>query len=290
MKTLFLLSTKHLEDCLWFREEDDFRVAMNYIAIEAARHPEVIVLAFILLSNHSHFVLWGRRQDVIDFVNDFKQRYAVYYRKKYGVIGLLRRNGLDVKEIPMDNEAPERAIAYVLVNSVAANICAFSNQYEWGTGNLCFNPERMKGVLLDSLSQRARERLLHSNADDIPGHWIVGENGYILPGNYVDIQSVEKLFRTVNRMNYFLNSSSKAKKRIEAAGDKLPAFRDQIILAALPDLYRTLFQKKSFDDLSSEEQTEFLRQVRFRFSADVKQLARVCGLTQAQVAELLDAV
>ena len=71
MKKIFLLTTEHLEDGLWFRDEDDFKVAMNYVAIEAARHPEVVVLAFILMSNHVHFLLRGRREEVIAFVTQF---------------------------------------------------------------------------------------------------------------------------------------------------------------------------------------------------------------------------
>ena len=35
MKHFFLISTDHLEDRLWFRDEEDFRVAMNYVAVAA---------------------------------------------------------------------------------------------------------------------------------------------------------------------------------------------------------------------------------------------------------------
>ena len=51
MKKIYLLSTDHLEDGLWFRDDEDFCVAMNYVAIQAASSPEVAVLAFILMSN-----------------------------------------------------------------------------------------------------------------------------------------------------------------------------------------------------------------------------------------------
>ncbi len=36
MRKVYLLSTEHLENGLWFRDTEDFKVAMNYIAIEAA--------------------------------------------------------------------------------------------------------------------------------------------------------------------------------------------------------------------------------------------------------------
>ena len=111
--------------------------------------------------------------------------------------------------------------------------------------------------------------------------------GYIPPSEYVDVKAVEALFRTPKRMNYFLTSSSKARKRNETEVH-LPAFRDQVILAALPDLCRSLFQKDSFKALSEKEQSEFMRQIRFRFSADVNQIARVCGLSYADAANVMD--
>lgn len=289
MKRIYLLTTEHLENGLWFREEADFKVAMNYVAIEAARHPDVAVLAFTLMSNHVHFVLKGLRERVEGFVNRFKHRYAIYYRRKYGVKKFLRRNELDVKEIPYDDEAPEKVIAYTVMNAVAAGICAHPSQYPWGTGHLYFStPTTQNASRLKDFSIRAIKRIIHSDEESLPENWHLGKDGYILPQDYVDVKSVEALFRRPQRMNYFLNTSSKAKKRLEIADGRLPAFRDQTILAALPDLCRSLFQKEVFQQLSVEEQSEFARQIRFRFSADATQIARVCGITYAQAAHLLD--
>ena len=89
-------------------------------------------------------------------------------------------------------------------------------------------------------------------------------------------------------MQYFLNSSSKARKRLEAEDERLPAFRDQVILGAMPDLLQSLFQKSAFGALTTVEQAETLRQVRFRFSAGMHQAARVCGISYADAARLLD--
>ena len=290
MKKIYLLSTDHLENGLWFRDDEDFRVAMNYVAIQAASSPEVAVLAFILMSNHVHFVLRGRREDVLGFINQFKHRYSLYYRRKYGRKEFLRKNGTDVKPVPCEDEAPERALAYVQANCVAANICSHPSQYPWGTGNTFYNSCKPSGKRLCDLSERMRERLLRSNNVALPETWLICEDGYIKPENYVDVACVEDIFRSPKRMNYFLNNSSKAKKRMETADDNLPAFRDQAILAVLPDLLRSLFQKSSFEELNDHEQSEFARQIRFRFSADATQIARLCGVSYAEAAHLLDGI
>ena len=57
MKKIYLLTTGHLEDGLWFREDEDYRIGMNYAAIASFAYG-VMVLAFVLMSNHVHFVLY----------------------------------------------------------------------------------------------------------------------------------------------------------------------------------------------------------------------------------------
>lgn len=287
MNRIYFLSTEHLENSLWFREDEDFKVGMNYVAIEVARKPNVSVLSFILMSNHVHFVLKGTREDAIAFVEDFKMRYSKYYSRKYGITELLRRNRIDIREIPYQDEAVEKAIAYVHMNAVVANICASPNQYPWGTGNTIFNPTPSGGTPVGKLSIREKRRLLRSYNPSIPGEWLIGNEGYILPRMYINVRGVEAIFRSAKRMNYFLSTSSKAKKRLEA-NENLPAFRDQSILTAIPDLCRSLFQKERFSDLLPNEQSEFLRQLQFRFSSDANQLARVCGLTYKEAAQMLD--
>ena len=301
MRKYYLVTTKHLEDGLWFRDEEDFVTGMNYVAIQAALTPEVMVLAFILMSNHVHFVLYGTRQEVEAFVNGFKGRFSHYLGRKYGVKEFLRRNKLDIKEISEDEaEALERAIAYVQMNCVAASICLYPGQYPWGTGSTFFQAgwdgrnsgsrhAAQKYRRLGNLSGRERIRLMHSRAAlKLPNEWLLSESGFVLPESYVDVNHVESVFRFSKRMQYFLSSSSKARKRLEAEDEKLPAFRDQVILGALPDLLQSLFHKPAFGALSTQEQAETLRQVRFRFSAGIHQAARVCGISYTEAARLLD--
>lgn len=301
MKKYYLVTTEHLEDGLWFRDDEDFTTGMNHVAIQAAITPEVIVLVFILMSNHVHFVLYGTREEVEAFVNGFKGRYSLYLRHKYGDREFLRRNGLDIMEISNeDAEALERTIAYVQMNCVAASICLYPGQYPWGTGNAFFRsgwvesgsgrrPVADKYCCLGGLSGRKRKRMMHSgDALRLPEEWPISDAGFVLPESYVDTDRVEAIFRSPRRMQYFLNSSSKARKRLEVEGENLPAFRDQVILSAIPDLLQSLFQKSDFNTLSSSEQAETLRQIRFRFSAGVHQSARVCGISYAEAARLLD--
>ena len=139
-------------------------------------------------------------------------------------------------------------------------------------------------------SKRALRRLLHSDCETLPGEWLMCADGYVLPQSYVDVEAVEERFYSAKRMNYFLNGSSKARKRMDASEANLPAFRDQIIVAAISDLCQSLFGKRSFEMLLPDEKTEMLRQIGFRFSASVNQIARVCGLSYDAAVKMLDTV
>lgn len=284
MKLFYLVTTEHLEDRLWFRDEEDFRVAMNYVAV-VAFIPGVSVLSFILMSNHVHFVLCCSHERAELFINKFKRLYAAYYRRKYGVCELLRRNGVDIREVREHDESLEKAIAYVMMNSVAANICMEPSGYPWGTGNIFFNSNPFPGQALSELSWRAQIKLLKSNVR-LPQKYMVAPGGYILPESYVPVKGVESLFRTPKRLGYFLRTSSKARLRLE--GNAVPSFRDQNILSACEDLCHSLFRVERIEDLNEEQEAELLRQLGRRFSADLNQLCRVTGISYAEAARMLD--
>lgn len=283
---IFLVTTEHLENRLWFKDDADFRVGMNYVAVLASTF-DVHVLAFVLMSNHVHFVLACREDLAVRFINDLKKHHSQYLRKRYGANEHLRNNGVLIQRIPLREESFERAVAYVQMNSVAANICLNPSDYQWGTGDCFFNPKPLKGKPVGSLSFRARESMVHSRKTLLP-NLIYDESGYILPASYVDTSFVESVFVTPKRMNYFLHNSSKAKKLRITKEDSLPAFRDQSISYALPDLCRSLFQKESIRELSQEQQTELFRQIKYRFASSIDQIARITCFPYETVANALD--
>ena len=283
----WFVTTDHLTNKIWFRDDEDFKMGMNLVAILAVAL-SVDVLAFILISNHVHFVLCCSNEKAHQFIEAFKKRHSQYMNKKYGLKELLRRVRVKVEPVSGADESLEWVIAYTNMNSVAAGICLASTGYPWGTGDTFFKAKSAKGRRIGTLSDRARAALLHST-QPMPPHFLVGEDGYILPDSYVNVEMVQTLFRTPRRMNYFLQNSSKAKRRL-ASNDAAPSFRDQIVLSAIGDLCQSLFQKPSLAALTPEEQAELLEQLRYRFSSNANQLSRVTGLPYPKVVELLNMV
>ena len=280
-----LVSTDHLSKGVWFRDDQDYKVGMSYIALIALTSG-IKVLAFILMSNHVHLVLQCSKEEAEWFINELKRRYSEYLNHRYGTDEFLRRIKNDVQQVLLGDESLERAIAYVLMNSVAANICLTANDYPWSSAGIYFKMTSPKGIRFGDLSRKARLRILHSK-EIVPEDTLISEDGYILPEAFIPTKFVESIFRTPKRMNYFLLNSSKAKKKLAEEGG-LPAFSDQVVIAAIPDLCRSLFRKASFKELTEDEQIELIKQVRGRFSADVYQISRTLVVPYPEVTRMLE--
>ena len=238
-KAWWLVTTEHLKKGLWFRDDEDYRIGMNYVAIASFVYG-VMVLAFV------------------------------------------------IEQISPDDESFERAVAYTQMNPPAANICLYPTGSRWGTDGLFFNSNPEKGTRLSEMSRRAIRIRLHTKRI-LPADWLVGEEGYILPESYVPVTLVESIFKTPKRMDFFLRNSSKARRRLEFKGNDLPSFRDQVLYAAIPDLCQSLFGITGISDLDTKQTTELVRQLRRRFNADVRQIARVTSLNMEDAARMLDA-
>ncbi len=278
----WLISTDHFTDKLWFKEEDDFKMAMNIPPLIATTMA-VKILSLILMSNHVHFLVAGSRDDAQIFINRFKKMYSQRFSKKYGSQSLLLKNGTDIRELTLENESLEKGIAYVQMNSVAANISLTPSDYPWGTGNAFFRTQRPSGTLVSEMSSRALIACIHSTSS-LPGNYLI-KDGFVDTASYAAVEFVESLFRTPKRMNYFFHHSSKAKRAQEGV-----SFEDSFVLSALGYLSYNLNGERNISQLSESQQSEVLRQIRYRFSADPNQLARVSGLPYEEVCRLLELI
>lgn len=280
----FLVTTDHLTDRIWFRDEEDFRVAMNYVAVVSSVL-STNVLAFILMSNHVHFVLQCDESEAKLFIDRFKLTYGEWLKRKYDTPEFLRRVKVDIREVKIEDESLHRAIAYVQMNCVAANICPNPFVYPWGTGSTFFNPNETPLTHLRNMSKRKQYSLTRSRVI-LPNYYAITPAGFIAPSSYVPVEFVEKLFGSAKRFQFFLNTSSKAKKHLEK--NAAPSFSDQVLISACKDLCQSLLRKGGLNELTEEQTGEILRQLRRRFSADIAQLCRVTGIPYKKVVDMLE--
>lgn len=274
--------TKGLENGIIFRDRDDYIAGMNLIAIPHYK-TGVVILAFVLMSNHVHFVIYGRKSDVQHFISLYKSSISKYVMNRYGDYSLLRRVNTSCDEITTDDESIKRIIAYVLDNPVKAGVCCLASNYEWGSGSCYFtgsgNP--FDGTPIDSIPTRIRRRILHSKSL-LPSSYILGPKGYIDPASYVDFKLVEKIYARPESFQYFLSSSSSSR---QSKKDML-MFSDGVLTAALDELLRNKYGM-AVSAMDDQMKRNLILDLRKHFNASAKQLSRVTGLSLNYVLAVL---
>lgn len=276
--------TKGLEDRELFRDREDFIMAMNLVAIVGFK-TEVRLLAFVLMSNHVHFVMKCSSAKADEFIWMYKNLLSRYLHQRYGDVKFLRRLETSVDYVPDQGDSLKRLIAYVLNNPVKAGMKCVPQGYEWSSARCYFSTiHDMKGaVSLGELSVREKRRILHTK-EFLPDHWKINSDNYVLPESYVDIEEVERIFRSSRSFEFFLSVSHSGKKPL---GENI-SFSDEMLQAAMAELLDKKFGASNVNELDDFLKKNMLKELRSRFSASAKQLARVSFMSVADVLRYLE--
>lgn len=275
-----------------FETEEDFKAAMNRLALLAARS-RVVVLAFCIMDNHVHFVLYGTREDCEAFTKEFLNLTAHYNSRKHA-------NRQGASSIPVSSQAIEdeeyliNAICYDLRNPPVNGLKYTFFDYPWSSGPLyfrsssvwsapiwkscieglppaatdCFNVRKAADI-----GARERRRLLGSN-QDIPGEWVLFD-GIILPSCYIPVGVVEALFRSHRAFNYFIGRSrEKDMENMMGTWSSL-GLQDTEMRQHRDEETAKLFGTRKIRSLSIGQRVEVAKILRRKYMTSVKQIARV---------------
>lgn len=268
-----------------FKNASDFKAAMNRTAVCALRF-HVLILAFVLMDNHFHFVVLATEDNCIRFINEFKRLTGKYMADTYGEVSLLLR--LPVKIIPVtEEEYLKTLIAYVVKNPTKARLDMFY-LYPWGSGSLYFrdNAQDCRAVsYLKELGSR-KIRLLCQTRQKLPGDWILSD-GMILPDNYVAIGGVERLFRTTRSYMHFLSRNADAEMEKPLEEWNAINLSDTELRAERRRLSQNYFGGKSLQQMSVPERLKMARLLRNKYLCSRKQLARIVQLSNETVLQNL---
>ena len=200
MKQYYHIYTKGLEDDVIFRDRKDYIVGMNYVPASGLQ-ARLYILAFVLMSNHFHFVVYAERAEAEKFIYIYKRLVGRYIASKYNVriLHKVKTSCLDVLE---NDEGLKRLIAYVLNNPVKAGVNCVPQNYEWGSGRCYFSNMEKSGRPVSSLGVRESNILFKSKVT-FPSDYVLNDSGYIEPSSYIYVERVEQVFRYANRLNIF---------------------------------------------------------------------------------------
>ena len=154
-----------------FQDEKDFIAGINRIAICHLRTC-VEIIAFVLMDNHVHFVLYGTMPQCKAFINLYKRLTGKWILMKYGISDYLR--GLPTEILRIENEESLlNTLAYLDRNPPMAGYRYMHSEYPWGSSKYIFRDtktlekeESWKSA--SGYTRRALRAILNSKVE-IPG-------------------------------------------------------------------------------------------------------------------------
>ena len=274
---------KGLENNLIFRDRSDYITGMNYIAI-CSFATRANILAFTLMSNHFHFIVYGTGTEAKSFIDLYKRNISRFLSNKYNAVHLLRHVKTDCKQIENSGDALKIAIAYVLRNHIKAGINQTVQGYEWSSGYCYFaGTDLLEGCSpTSSLGTEEYRRTLHSKIR-LDDKYLLNSKGYIEPASYVCIDFVESCFGRVQSFDYFIYKAGSTAKSKEGPVD----FSDEFVLAGLKEIICKKYEVTELEELNEVLKKEVMLLLKRQFNCSPKQLARTMQMSLKDVNSIL---
>lgn len=277
-----------------FDDDEDFTAGMNRVFVVHSGY-NILILAFCLMDTHIHLILYGEYDECNKFTHEYIRRTSMDISFKHGENKKLADIPIHFQKIDNDRYL-KRAICYVLKNPPTGGLKYGYTDYPWSSGALYF---RSKGHWSSPLwlennfdssgakmsNRKKRELLKIHTILDISNLKIIGN--LIFPGEYVEYELIERLFKSHKGFNYFLCSTKDedieaqegAISRLSIPIQEMRQYRNEICY--------DIFNVKSIRMLNVEQRLKLAKIIRSRYHSSIKQITRLCGLIPEEVKGLM---
>ena len=264
--------TSGKDTAMIFAAEDDFRFAMNVVALAAGQHPGLKILAFEVMDNHFHFVVSGTEADVRSF-------WDFIFRKLSRQYPALKNTHLGIKAIE-DLRSLRNHIVYVHRNGYVANPGYTPFSYPWGSGRYYFMD--WTDTAMDSLRYRELRGMFHCRTPEVQKEWRI-VNGFISPPSYCAIKFGMSIFR--DAQHYFSLVSKNMESYAELATELNDSefLTDMEVFAQLSRILSSEYGTDRVRNLSQAQKLDLARRLRRDFRSSNEQIRRVLGLSRYDI-------
>lgn len=277
-------------DCpVLMRYGDDYKVALNYLAIVSWRL-SVKVVAYCLMSNHFHvLVICDSWQQAQSFIRRFKQLVSTYLLEKYSLNDAMKGVSDSITLIDSVNYL-RTCIAYILRNPLCARIVQSLDEYPWSSYACYFRnaKESLSSVRLSNLSSRERRQLLRID-DPLSGcTFELDKTGIILPQSFVAYDIVENAFgHSGKSFLYYLGYCNDS--QVEYDLSIKPQMRpvDADLVSQAENLSQKYFSGKTLAQLTTSNKCSIIKRLYYTNKTTIPQVSRVLGLPKNLVQKIL---
>lgn len=270
-----------------FKDEEDFRAGMNRVFVVWKKYNPVI-LAFVLMDTHVHFVLYGDYDCCIGFMHEYVRRTSIYMNRKYGETK--KFSNLPINYQTIDNDFYLKVvICYVVKNATVGGLPFLASDYPWSSGPLYFRRSAgwatarwKKEDNYSSACGVCEQRDLLKCRETFEKEILVAD-GIVFPGEYVAYSLVERVYRTVKSFNYFMCMSKESE--VEARGGTIShlSIPMQEMRMHRIEVSRELFGEENLKKLDTARRLRLAKALKARYNSSTKQIVRLCGLCLDEV-------
>lgn len=278
-----------------YYDESDFIDGMNRIYVVCSKY-KVIILAFVLMDTHVHFILYGEYSECNRFMHDYVQRTSRYFFLKYKENNKLSEITISHQKIGTDAYL-KTAICYTLRNPTIGGIRCMPQTYPWSSGALYFasdcpvwsRPSWVESLktaeTLGSKGVRQIRNLTKSRYHLATDVRVI--NGMIFPGDYVAYTLVERIFKSIKSFNYFMGQNKE--EEIEARGGSISnlLLPMQEMRQHKNEMCLSMFGCKTVKTLDTWQRVRLAKALKSKYNSSLKQICRLCGISYSEVADLI---
>lgn len=286
--SFYHICTNGLEENVIIKDDEDYRIARNYLAITALK-TGIFLICYCLMSNHFHFlVACADKREAQRFIRYYKKMYSTYLHSRYGTKAAL--HGVEDSISQIDSlRYLQNCIAYILRNPVAARVCLRIEDYRWSSIDCYFRDTDASGLhRLSEFSERQKRSILRSHGSPELNTVYVDDGGCIANQSFVLGHIVERAFWNSGRA--FLNGLGRCNDvqlEYELVCRPLLGVNDAEMNRVVEGLVSVRFPGKQIQDLSVAARCNLVKHIYFGNKTTVPQLARVLGLSRELVRKVL---
>ena len=263
-----------------FQDDQDFIAGINRIAICHLKTC-VSVIAYVLMDNHVHFVLYGTMPQCKAFITLYKRLTGKWILLKYGIGDYLKHLPTDILHIDSE-ERLLNTIAYLDRNPLVAGFAKLPGEYPWGSARCYFRDKSSAEFtkLIAGLTKNERRAVLRTRTV-FPRDWKINELGMIDPLCFLDSQRVESYFKSPLRYTYFLAKKLEGIVEQDLEYSQKAFLPDKDVRAIIGKLSHELFGVTSVSRLDVKSKLLIARRLRYDYASTVKQIARLLRLDKS---------
>lgn len=258
-----------------FKDTEDFIAGVNRIGI-CAFETCIQIIAFILMDNHVHFVLYGTLPKCKEFITRYKTLTGKWISSKYQLKEYLKHLPSEFILIESEEQLLD-TIAYIDRNSIVAGGRYLPSEYPWGSARYMFRERRIPcGRHISEMSKKEVHESLNTWST-LPEDWMVDDQGMLIPERcFINIDFIEGLYRSPTRYIYHL--SRKLEGKIEMLQGIRAFIPDKELRPVTEELAKKLFGKSKVKDLDFNSKILLARKLRYDYASTPKQISRMLSI------------